>query len=129
MSTSNIGKGGPDSTRRRSQRVILNLPVTVRPEGSSRDASFEEETQTLVVNAHGALIALANKVEKGQTLLLTNRSSNLIQLCRVTYLGSLSDGKTQIGLEFLTPAPDFWRISFPPDAWTTQPEPATQEKK
>jgi hypothetical protein len=116
MSTSNLSKGGPESTRRRSQRVILSLPITVHSEGTPRDASFEEETQTLVVNAHGALIALASKVEKGQTLLLTNRSSNLIQLCRVTYLGSPSDGKTQIGLEFLTPAPDFWRISFPPDA-------------
>lgn len=130
MSTGNMNKGGPGSTRRRSQRVILNVAVTVCSEETHADAAFEEETQTLVVNEHGALIALASKVEKGQILRLTNRATHLIQLCRVSYLGTISEDKTQIGVEFLTPAPDFWRISFPPDAWTApQPEPAGQQKK
>ena len=26
--------------------------------------------------------------------------------------------KSEVGVEFLKPAPKFWRISFPPDDWT-----------
>ena len=128
MSTWNPAKGGPDPGRRRSQRVILSLPVTVRTEGGSRDASFEETTQTLIVNAHGALIAIAGKVEKGQTLRLTNRTTHEEQLCHVMYVGPVSGGKAQIGVEFKTPSPDFWHIAFPPEDWTApEPEPATRK--
>ena len=51
--------GGPDASRRRSQRVILSLRVIVRTEDGPKATSFEAETITLVVNAHGALIALS----------------------------------------------------------------------
>jgi len=117
-------KGRPDPSRRRSQRVILSLPVTVRTEDGPKDISFEEETHTLVVNLHGALIVLAAKVAKGQRLRLTNRATQLEQVCRVASLGPVSGGKAQIGVEFLTPSPDFWRISFPPEDWV-MPEPSS----
>ena len=109
--------GGPDASRRRSQRVILSLAVTLRTEDVPKDKSFEEETHTLVVNAHGALIALAGKVAKGQKLRLTNRATKEVQLCRVANVGPTSGDKAQIGVEFLTPSPDFWHISFPPEDW------------
>jgi hypothetical protein len=49
---------------RRSQRVLLRLPIQVRwtPPG---ETAISEETTTLVVNAHGALIVLAMKVKAG----------------------------------------------------------------
>ena|ERR1700693_1285315 len=109
--------GGPDASRRRSQRVILSLRVIVRTEDGPKDASFEEETHTLIVNAHGALIALAGKVTKGQKLRVTNRATKAEQVCRVANVGPKSEGKTQIGVEFLNPSPDFWQISFPPEDW------------
>ncbi|HVA93337.1 MAG TPA: PilZ domain-containing protein [Candidatus Dormibacteraeota bacterium] len=115
MSDEKLTPGGLKSTQRRSQRVILHLAITVRSQDAPPDNSFEEETQTLVVSAHGALIALEAKVEKDQTLLITNRATQTEQLCRVKYLGPASGGKTQIGVEFLNPSPDFWRIVFPPD--------------
>jgi hypothetical protein len=117
-------QGGPASTRRRSQRVILSLAITVRTEDGPKDASFEEEAQTLVVSAHGALIVLAGKVVKGQKLRLTNRATRAEQACYVASLGPTSGGKAQIGLEFLKPSPDFWRISFPPEDWVV-PEPSS----
>lgn len=110
-------QGGPEAIRRRSQRVILSLPVTVRTEDGLKDLSFEEETRTLVVNLHGALIVLAGKVERGQRLRLTNRATQAEQVCRVANLGAKSGDKSQVGVEFLTPSPDFWRISFPPQDW------------
>ena len=125
MSTGNPLLGGATSNRRRSQRVILTLGVTVRADAtSSKAASFVEETHTLVVNLHGALIVLAGKVAKGQKLWLTNRATQEEQVCRVANVYATPDGKAQIGLEFLKPSPDFWRISFPPEDWVL-PEPTS----
>ena len=117
MSSGSLFACGPDVTRRRSQRVILSLRVIVRTEDGPKATSFEEETHTLIVNAHGALIALKSKVAKGQKLRLTNRATKAEQVCRVANLGPTSEGKAQIGIEFLKPSPDFWQISFPPEDW------------
>jgi hypothetical protein len=128
MASGNPIQGGPDSARRRSQRVILSTPVSVRTEDAPKSASFEEKTNTLVVNAHGALVALAGKVKRGQKLKLTNVSTHAEELCRVVYLGGATDGKIQVGVEFLKPAPDFWHIAFPPEDWIVpKPEPATAD--
>jgi hypothetical protein len=124
MPTGSPFPGGPDATRRRSQRVILTMAVTVRTEGSPKDTSFEEETHTLVVNLHGALILLKAKVAKGQKLWLMNRATKEEQMCRVATVAPASGGKPQVGVEFLKPSPDFWRISFPPEDWVL-PEPST----
>jgi hypothetical protein len=124
MPTGNPTQGTSNSSRRRSQRVILTLAITVRSEGATPDTSFAEETHTLVVNLHGALIILAAKVSKGQLLRMTNRATQKEQSCRVATLGPTSGGKTQIGVEFLQPSPDFWHISFPPEDWV-MPEPST----
>jgi PilZ domain-containing protein len=123
-------QGGPASTRRRSQRVILSLPITVRTEDGPKDTSFEEEAQTLVVNVHGALIVLAGRVVKGQKLRLTNRATRAEQLCSVASVGPTSGGKAQVGLEFLKPSPDFWQISFPPEDWVVpEPSPTATDDK
>src|SRR3979409_1074026 len=100
MSTWDPTRGGTESTRRRSQRVIVSVPITVSSEGGNRDAAFEEETQTLVVNAHGAMVALAAKVVKGQTLRMKNRATQEEELCKVAYLGPAAGGKGQVGLDF-----------------------------
>jgi hypothetical protein len=130
MSTWDPTKGGPDSSRRRSQRVMVSVPVTVSSEGGKKDAAFEEETQTLVVNAHGGMIALAAKVGKGQTVRVKNRATNEDQLCKVVYIGPASGGKVQVGIDFTSSSPDFWRIAFPPEDWVVpDPEPSTRKNK
>jgi hypothetical protein len=102
----------------------VTLAVTIRTDGAPKEASFEEETQTLLVNVHGALILLKGKVVKGQKLRLTNRRTKEEQLCRVATVSPASGGKAQVGIEFLKPSPDFWRISFPPEDWVV-PEPSS----
>jgi hypothetical protein len=124
MSNGSPSQSGLEVNRRRGQRVILSLPITVRTEDGLKDASFEEETRTLVVNLNGALIVLAAKVAKGQKLRLMNRATQAEQVCRVVNLGPVMGDKAQIGVEFLQPSPDFWRISFPPEDWVF-PEPST----
>jgi hypothetical protein len=120
---------GSGATRRRSQRVILTLAVTVRIVDGPKDTFFEEETHTLVVNVHGALVLLAGRVKKGQKLLLKNRATKEEQMCRVASFGPTSGGKTQVGIEFLKPSPDFWHISFPPEDWVMPETSSTNSDK
>ena len=105
---------GQDSSRRRSRRVLLSVPVTVSCE--SPTGKFTEKTQTLVVNAHGALITLAAKVIQGQSLLIKSGSSDT-RPCHVVYVGPAAQGRAQLGIEFNEPAPNFWHITFPPEDW------------
>lgn len=103
--------------QRRSQRLLLQMPVLVQ--GVTEDThSFLEETKTLVVNAHGALIVLSMRVACGQKLVLKNQKTNEERPCKVVFLGPGKIGKNQVGVEFTQPAPFFWHIDFPPEDWT-----------
>jgi PilZ domain len=117
---------GPDANRRRSQRVILSVPVSVS--GTGPKGKFTEETKTLVVNAHGALITLAAKVMQNQQLELKSASNPEPQSCKVVYIGPSVQGQTQVGVEFLKPAPNFWHVAFPPENWTPVPEEGEKAK-
>jgi hypothetical protein len=75
--------------------------------------SFDEFTQTLSVSAHGAALALAAKVEKGLKISVVNKSTGEERECRVVYVGSLKDGKSAVGIEFVEPVANFWKINFP----------------
>ena len=107
---------GATSTKRRSMRVLLSIPVSVTGKTAKGD-QYSEETRTLVVNAHGALVALASPMAAQQKVSLTNLTTHDTLDCTVTHLGTVQAGKTQIGLEFVSPAPGFWKIDFPPDDW------------
>jgi hypothetical protein len=105
-----------DAGRRRSMRVLLSIPIQIS--GKCSDGQeFKEDSRTLVVNAHGALIALAAAVAAGQNISLTNRSTRDSRECRIVYLGNASAGKVQMGIEFLEPSATFWHVDFPPDDW------------
>ena len=104
------------STRRRTQRVKIAIPVTVRIPKSN--ASFyDEATETVVVNAHGCLARLAVPLAPGQQIRIINQKSSEEQECAVVWIGQFNEGKTEVGLEFSEPAPRFWRITFPPEDW------------
>ena len=108
---------GNERSRRRSCRVLVQVPVQVTADADVQ-GSFEEDTQTLVVNAHGALILLANPVRTGQTLRLKNKASKDEELCKVVYLGPAQNSRIQVGVEFTSPSPHFWHIAFPPEDWS-----------
>ena len=72
--------------------------------------SISEETHTVIVNQHGALILLAASVEVNQIVRLENPDLGEELLCRVTSLGPSFMGKTQVAVELILPAPGFWRI-------------------
>ena len=105
-----------DRGRRRSLRVLLSITVIVRGK-DAQGRNFEEETKTLVVNAHGALIHLRTEVRAEERITLINKRTEETQVCRVVYAGAMQGGKAQVGIEFAKPSPKFWQISFPPDDW------------
>src|SRR5271170_7357455 len=87
-----------DSQNRRSMRVLLSVPVTVKGK-TSKGQDFSEETRTLVVNAHGAMVSLAAQVARGQKVSITNLATEQTLDCKVNNIGLAQAGKTQIGLE------------------------------
>jgi hypothetical protein len=106
----------PDPGRRRSMRVLLSVPIHVKGKTTAGE-DFAEETRTLVVNAHGALISLAAHVAANQTITIANKATQQSMECRVVYVGNAQGGKSQMGVEFAEPSPAFWQIDFPPDDW------------
>jgi hypothetical protein len=104
---------------RRSSRVFMRLRVIVA--GKNRiNRRFRETCETIVINAHGALLYLAQPVDDDAQLVVTNPFTQEEQECRVVYLGGDS-GKNQgqrVGVEFLTPAPHFWGVDFEQPDWS-----------
>jgi hypothetical protein len=104
------------ANKRRSQRVVIDVPVTVS--GMLLGGKdFVETTKTVTVNAHGGLITIAAKIDPQKAALLVHvKSGNKIQ-CRVAYRKEIPGSRYEIGLEFANPSPTFWGISFPPEDW------------
>jgi hypothetical protein len=98
----------PVANQRRSQRVILAVPLRVSGNRLS-GAPFVEHAKTLIVNAHGALLQLQEHLREGQTLSITNVTT-----------GEGANGVAEVGVEFAEPSPRFWRVSFPPADWSVR---------
>jgi hypothetical protein len=101
---------------RRTQRVLLQIPILVRAQFAGDDP-ITEETTTLEVNAHGGLIALAMKVRPGQKLVLKNWTTAHEQECRVVHIRDKPIGKNEVGIAFPFAMPKFWNVAFPPPDW------------
>jgi hypothetical protein len=107
------------SNRRRSQRVMVNIPVHVAAK-NHKGLDVVEETKTVSVSAHGALLRLEMTVTKGQTIVLRNPSTNDALECSVDYLGNTQDGRREVGVSFVQPNRTLWQIAFPPADWSPQ---------
>jgi hypothetical protein len=103
---------------RRSERIELHVPVVIyRRAGDG--PPFYENTQTLIVSAHGALIPLKALVATKQKLLLQNTNNGEQQECRVVSINNELSGPCKVAVEFTQPSPRFWRFAYPPSDWTT----------
>lgn len=104
-------------TRRRSQRVLMQVGVRIRGK-NAQGQDFEENTETLAINAHGALILLTARLTSGSKVQMKHNKTEEEQECHVAFLGPVRSGKAEIGLEFSAPRPTFWRVAFPPEDWS-----------
>jgi hypothetical protein len=104
------------SKERRSSRIFTRIPVRASGK-NTQGKKFRENSQTIVINAHGALLYLNEEIAIGHDLVLINPVTEEEQDCRVVYLGEMSDKGTRVGIEFLSPSPHFWGVDFAPRDW------------
>jgi hypothetical protein len=105
------------ANRRRSQRVLMTIPVRVSGQ-TDVGLHFEEETQTRAISAHGALILVSTQVYRGQRLTLSNVQTKAALECVVAHIEKYQSSQPQAGVEFMLPNPIFWHVAFPPKDWT-----------
>ncbi len=105
------------ANRRRSQRVLVTVPVRVSGQ-TGAGPRFEEETHTRAISAHGALILLSAQVHRGQRLTLSNVQTKAALECVVAHIDRRQSNQPQVGVEFALPNPMFWHVAFPPKDWT-----------
>lgn len=109
----------PTSNKRRSQRLFLQVRVVLEGKLPNQSA-FSEETHTIVVNAHGALVETSALLDQGQTIQMRNVRTGETIDCIVKLVTPAGAGKFSTAFEFTKPNPDFWRISFPPEDWSSR---------
>ena len=105
------------ANRRRSQRVLMTIPVRVSGK-SAAGLPFEEETHTRAISAHGALILVSTQVWRGQRMNLSNVQTKAALECVVAHIDKRPSDRAQVGVEFTLPNPVFWHVAFPPKDWT-----------
>ena len=114
--------------RRRSQRVLMQVGIRVRGK-DAQGKEFEEATETLAINAHGALILINARVISGAVVHVKHNKTGEEQECHVAFLGPVRSGRAEVGVEFSAPSPNFWRVAFPPEDWSPKsPEARTPTK-
>jgi hypothetical protein len=104
------------ANRRRSQRVLMTIPVRVSGK-TGAGSPFEEETHTRAISAHGALIPVLTPVYRGQRLTLSNIQTKAALECVVAHIDRRKGEHPQAGVEFTLPNPMFWHVAFPPKDW------------
>jgi hypothetical protein len=102
--------------RRRSERVMLQMKVTVIADDTEHKPR-QEEALTLIVNAHGGLLKMKMDVHVGQPMRLVNPHNKLEQSCRVVRVDDTSTEYYSVAFEFDAPNPKFWPVVFPPSDW------------
>ena len=111
--------------RRRSERVMLRMRVTVIAQDTERQRQ-QLEAMTQVVNAHGGLMRVAKELQLGQPMMLVNPQNNVEQACRVVRVEDMPEGDFAVAFEFSSPNPKFWPVVFPPEDWHA-PAPTPQK--
>ena len=114
MSDRGIGLAAGED-RRRSQRVVIRVPVILEMVNS--DKASRISASTVAVNIHGAMVLCESTLEAGTRLVIRNDRTQEHTGARVTRTPRESSEGFLIPVEFDEPLPMFWQISFPPDNW------------
>ena len=85
-----------------SRRVEFNSAQSERVE------VFAEDTCTVIVFPQGAVIRLSASVEPGQLIMIANRNSGQIMLCRIVKVRTYPNIRGYAEIEFMHSATGFW---------------------
>jgi hypothetical protein len=106
-----------EKNRRRSERVILQVPI--RLSAMMADGKrISIETRTLVVNAHGGLLDVGMEMVAGQRIRLQKPKMENVTTGRILRVEGSEEGRFLVAFEFESPAPNFWPVAFPPADWS-----------
>ena len=94
---------------------MIRVPVTL--ELTIADKKLTLEAKTASVNDHGAMLICSRTLAADTGLQMQNNRKQETQACRVTRTPVEGPEGYLIPVEFSTPAPGFWRITFPPTNW------------
>jgi hypothetical protein len=105
----------PAEERRRSQRVIIQVPVTLEMTMAGKKVTVKATTAS--VNDHGAMLVCTKNFAVETKFDLINERTSRKQSCRVTRTPVENRQGFLIPVEFTEITPNFWHIVFPPPGW------------
>ena len=114
-SDSGIRQNLAGEERRRSQRVLLRVRASIHVALQGKRITFE--AWTLSVNTQGAMLVLTKGLPIDTRLVLEHGATKERVACRVARPSKEMPEGFHVPVEFDSPAPDFWKIAFPPADW------------
>jgi hypothetical protein len=96
--------------RRRAQRVLLRMTVSVRLEGKVEPVRGVTHT----VSENGGLIILPDPLTVGTKVTVENPKTQKSVEAKVVRPPQISGEGSLVPVEFCAPSPAFWGIVFPP---------------
>jgi len=96
--------------RRRAQRVLLRMPVLLHVPNQPNPVQAETHT----VSQTGAMLLVSEGFPAGTKLTIEHPQTNNRVEVRIVRAAQLSQGGSLQPVEFLSPAPHFWGVFFPP---------------
>lgn len=107
------------TTRRRSLRIVMRVPLFVSPTGAPPTAEWEP-VETVTISLHGGMIRCHQQFPVGTTLDIRMRTNQRSTRGRVVWAAAgAKKFAFEIGFEILDP-PGFWEIRFPEDRWSEE---------
>jgi|GEM_PF-6620018 len=105
-------------TRRRSQRVMVQLEVLLQVEVPGCSPR-QVHAFTTVISTHGGLLEAPLRVAPNQKITLVNPKSGMSVTCRVVRVDAdITDAQVfAIAFEFDQRSSQFWPIDLPPEDW------------
>ena len=100
----------PYEERRRSQRVMLRVPVTLHVSGLEKPL----HAMTLVVNNHGALVLVGEAIPAATPLTIQNEQTSHRATAHVVRAAQITAEGALVPVEFEEEQPGFWSVYFPP---------------
>ncbi len=101
--------------RRRSQRVIIRVPVTLVL--VEKGKTVKVPAHTVAVNIHGAMVLCNHSIDENTELEIQNYRTGEKIGARTTRAPRESPEGFLVPVEFVAQSTNFWQISFPPSNW------------
>ena len=95
--------------RRRTQRVLLRMPVILHITGKPSMNGF-----THTVSQNGAMVIVPEPLAENAKVSLENPKTHNTVEARVVRPPQITSDGCLIPVEFLSPSPQFWNVFFPP---------------